>query len=136
MKIQEEGKTIYLSELTPVEEEKLRDLSTKEDPAFSMSHAIEGYIEASKVTYSEIVAQFVCSSCREPIGQIANGWPLHIFRKIKGFYCRNSQCEFYRKFIPIKKGTSLISIMAMPMLHLATEEYIREHPEFRLENRQ
>lgn len=125
MRIQEEGKTILLSKLTSMDEEKLRDFSLKmkkEAPEFSMSHAIETYLEVSETTEAEIMAQIVCSSCKEPIGAIANGWPLCLFKKIKGYYCRNTSCEFYRKFIPVERAEKLASVLALPVAHYALRD--------------
>lgn len=125
MKIQEEGKRIPLSKLTASDEEKLRDLSLKaeeEYPGFSMSNAIETSLEGSGTDGAEIITEILCSNCREPIGAIVNGWPLCLFKKLKGYYCRNSSCEFYRKFIPVNKASGLLSMVALPLLHATLED--------------
>ncbi|MFC1955776.1 hypothetical protein ACFLWZ_04520 [Chloroflexota bacterium] len=123
MKIQEEGKIVTLSKVTSSDEDKLRDLSLKtkeESPIFNVSNAIETSLETHETHETdsfEIMAQILCSSCKEPIGKIANGWPLSVFKKVKGYYCRNSSCEFYRKFIPVNKSRELVTLAALPVLH-------------------
>ena len=125
MKIQEEGKRIPLSKLTANDEEKLRDLSLKTEekyPGLSVLNAIETFLEVSGTDGAEVITEILCSNCGEPIGAIANGWPLCLFRKMKGYYCRHSSCEFYRKFIPVNKAGGLLSMVAFPLVHATLED--------------
>jgi hypothetical protein len=125
MKIQEEGKTISLSELTASDEERLRDLSLKrkeEYPGFSIGNALETSLEVGGTDGVEIVVEFLCSNCAERVGAIANWWPLCLFKKIKGYYCRSSSCEFYRKFIPVSKSSDLLFVASLPIVQATLED--------------
>jgi len=48
-----------------------------------------------------------------------------------GLLCHNEKCSFYLKFIPASKVNELTNVTFIQEIYLATENYLREHPEYK-----
>ena len=112
VKVHEPNGLALLDRLTMIEEEKLRGLYIERNEQLQMlTMEIE---EPSGVVSEGVMEARLCLGCLEPLKAVGDRWFM-IFVKIRGCYCSNPSCEFYRKFIPVKKKEGLIFERTIPI---------------------
>jgi len=131
-----DGITIKMvKKLTSLEEEQLKQISTRarSDMFDRHQHVIQQVLENRKTTDSDVLAFTVCSACGLTIHAIKNGTISRLLSGsvTSGLFCHNEKCSFYLKLIPANKVTELTNVAFIQQITLATENYLKEHPEYR-----
>lgn len=125
--------------LTHEDEVLLSELVSKDklqlDEQFSAS--CKTVVEIMEVTSSHIGIQYCCASCslvllvveKHLLSLLSGRW------KLKGLTCGNVECKLYCKLIPISRVDALAKRFSTPIIEVATENYLKEHPECRRQKR-
>jgi hypothetical protein len=118
----------------------LEETKLKETSALARSDMIERYQRVTQqvaknrqVTASDVLAFTVCSACRSTLSSVKNETPDHSLSSSvsSGLVCINDKCTFYLKIIPVNKIPELTNVMFIQQITVATENYLKEHPEER-----
>jgi len=129
-----------VKKLTPLEEERLKQISSRaESDMFDRYQGVrQRAAEIGAVTDSTILGYTVCSACGVPISAVEEGTlSRSLFGEgipgsvTSGVFCQNEKCSFYLKFVPVNKATQLTNVVFYPQMTVASENFLRKHPEFR-----
>ena len=142
---------ISVESLTSVESTQLREISmhARSDMLERIARIKQNIVKAT-TTPSCVLGFTVCSACGLPLLSIknkngaalanrgtilANDLPKIIQETNKtslssGLFCDNAGCNFYRKSIPVDKIDQLTNVAFVQQVTLATDNWIKEHPEY------
>jgi len=124
-----------VKKLTSLEEEQLREMSTRarSDMFDRFQHVRQQVLENKKTTDSDVLMFTVCSACGFTLRAIRKGTLSRLLSGsvTSGLLCYNEKCSFYLKFIPAGKVNELTNVAFVQEIYLATENYLREHPEYK-----
>ena len=129
-----DGITIEMvKNLTPTEEEQLNQITTharsgEVERLVKVKHQV---FENRKITESIVLAFCVCSACGFTLRSIRRGIFSSLLSKSDtyGLICHNDKCSFYLKLIPVNKTSKLTNVAYIQQITVATENYLKEHPE-------
>jgi hypothetical protein len=142
---------ISVEALTSVESTQLREISmhARSDMLERIARIKQNIVKTT-TTPSCVLGFTVCSACGLPLLSIknkngvasanpgtilANDLPKIIQETNKtslssGLFCDNAGCNFYRKSIPVDKIDQLTNVAFVQQVTLATDNWIKEHPEY------
>jgi hypothetical protein len=130
-----DGITIKMvKNLAPTEEEQSKQITTharsgEVERLLKVKHQV---FENRKITEGDVLAFTVCSAC----GNTLRGIKKAILNRMLsgsityGFICDNEKCLFYLKLIPVNKASKLTNVAYIQQITVATEDYLKEHPEY------
>jgi hypothetical protein len=130
------GITVKMAKkLTLLEEEQLKQISTRARSDMFDRHqrVIQQVSENRKTTDSDVLAFTVCSACGFTLRAIKNGTLSRLLSGsiTSGLICNNEKCSFYLKLIPVNKAAELTNVAFIQQVTVATENFLKEHPEYR-----
>jgi len=129
-----------VKKLTPSEEEQLGQISSlaSSDIPDRYMHTARQISEIRAATDGFILGCTVCSACGSPVSAIEEGaLSRSLFGEVthkgvtSGVFCHNKECSFYLRFIPISKIRELTNVAFATEMTVATQNFLREYPEFR-----
>jgi len=113
----------------------LREISTRaRSDMFDRYQLVKQQVsENRETTDSDVLAFTVCSACGASLRAIKNGTLSRLLSGsvTSGLFCSNKKCSFYLKLIPANKVTELTNVAFIQEITLATETFLKEHPEHR-----
>jgi len=109
MKVEKQGSTVSVHELSPAQQAKLEALTTnaREKIKKASAYFFEECIR-HKVLNPALEVQYVCSCCGSKLPGIERRLFGFFRSKHLGYYCSNPSCEFNHKFIPAAKSGQLV----------------------------